>query len=221
MIYMKNFRLFESVDITYKDWDYMFLKIRSYPVKYKLPSYHCDWRVEDTNGLDGFNAAICRSEISKFYFGYLRMKNKRSYILNIPDDIDKTSYDKIFEITKYIDSVYIQTTGATSLLSNNTASDWKIKAVLLYLKSNMSTMLIYEEYFGGTKIHDFVNNQMVTPSNLNDIFTLYDQILDRNKNIISNIIKELYSQKNVFIIHSFTESEYGISKDKVYKRFDL
>ena len=133
---MKYLQKYEACsEYTYKEWDELYNKIKSYPVKYKISTTYLDSSLQE----DGLTTAFNISRIANFYRDYNHMKHKRSYILNGPVINDTKLYDKITDIIRYCKKIYVPKTGTTTLLFPAT-DEWKIPSFELRMRMLMNLL---------------------------------------------------------------------------------
>jgi hypothetical protein len=196
---MKKFNQFINENLTAdqvintRDADVVFNFIKSMPIKYKLSVKYV---IRQKLFEDGFKTAINNSTIVNFYFEYLKKQHKTSTVINIPDNIDYSVYDKLQELIllclKYtanrdIHDYYDNTKG---FLEQSELYHWLMDMNLLIASCyQMMHILLYEDYFGNIfkqNGHNIVKN-IILPKNESELKELF-KIFNDNRGEIRSLL---------------------------------
>lgn len=196
---MKNYQQYIKENITLnqvlstRNVDDIFNYIKNLPIKYKLYNKYI---IGEKLFEDGFKTAINNSRLKKFYLNYVKKLNKTTTIINIPNNIDYSVYNKIQDLIIILNEFeggrnYRDFEDKSKGLLEqpdiyNFLTDLNLIRSVCFQTFNL---LLYEDYFGNIfkhNTHDLIKN-LVLPKNQEDFKELYNDFYDKESKIRYNL----------------------------------
>lgn len=196
---MKKFNQFLNENITLnqvlntRNVDDVFNYIKNMPIKYKLSVKYI---IGQTLFEDGFKTAINNSRLVNFYFKYLKKLNKTTSIINIPDNIDYSVYDKLRDLiiilNKFENGRNYQDFEDKSKSLLEQPETYSFLLDLLLIKSvcfQTFNLLLYEDYFGYIfkhNTHNIIRN-LILPKSEEEFKEIHNTFYNKESEIRYNL----------------------------------